>query len=232
MFQIDCIFWGISKKLNRGLILFIHSDIKMSLIELLQKMDEIKVLFEKVQSETVKLEESQIPTLQKIFDYLKPIMRFIDKKIPLSMNETNSSYGKKTTYEYSGEKGIVILGELLHDFTGDYPNENNHWEYSGSKYYLTRNLKIILLEYDGNGSAWEGQSSSWNTTIQELTVEQMLINSGESENFDLILNNIRDQLHRAVKENENKYAQLKNQIEKMNCINEILKDPEEGKKDE
>lgn len=196
----------------------------MSLIELLQKLDEIKVLFEKVQSETVELTESQIPTLQKIFDSLKPIMRFIDEKIPLSMNEFNSSYGKKTNYEYSGEKGIIILGELFTEYTGDYPHENNHWKYYGCKYYLTRSLKIFLLEYSGNGSAWQGQSSSWDTKFRELTVEQMLIDSGESENFELILDNIRDQLHRAVKENENKYAQLKNQIEIMNKISEILKD--------
>ena len=101
---------------------------------LLKGLNNIKKDFLEVE----KLEENNLikgqELLRRVIDNLLPIIRFIDEKIIISYKKYN--YKGRDIYQFFDESGIILFNSFETENTGDYPHENNYWDYFGYQIVL------------------------------------------------------------------------------------------------
>lgn len=171
---------------------------------LLDNLNRISSDFQSVAELKQETRSKEVETLEAIINRLLPILKFVDQNIHTKYYEDIN----KCRFKDHEEKGILLKNDFSKEYTGDYPHQDNYWNYEGDQIWLTRSGKIILVERTGEGSAWQRDSCEWTSKITEISIQQLINETG----FESVIESMRQAIESAIKENEKKKPILEKRI--------------------
>lgn len=166
---------------------------------------------EKVES-AVSLSEQEI--LSTLLERLSPIVQLVASQIEISYSYTVASHGLEYPQtEYFEDHGVLICDATYSKKTADFTGK-----FCGSQLYYTTEGKIVRFERFGTWSQWQGSRSSWESSSEILTVEEVI----EQYHLAYIVEAISEVFEEAVKKAKAKKQQLQERLEQLESVKKIL----------
>lgn len=171
-----------------------------SIVETLQSLNSLEL----------ETQASEAEILKVLIERIKPVIRYFDYPIATSYYQTK--LGKSESRDL---RGLLLVDDLQKPCSLD---DQNRGVYHGSMLVLERSGELKKLEIFGNWSYWQGESSSWNTTISTISLE----NAIKEYEFTMIVEEIIKDIEKAIERSKNKKRMLQGRLIQLKQIKQIL----------
>lgn len=152
--------------------------------------------------------------LVKLIEKVKPVMPHMDKRIVTASYHSGHQF-HQWEHDYLPERGVV----LVDDFDIKFTDRDTRGVYVGSILVLTRTGRLLVLKRRGSWSKWQGEESSWYVEEEkEIGPAQAVKRYG----LGTIIKGLAAALEEAAQKNEEKRATLKERLELLGQIQNLL----------